>query len=118
MQNLRPLNTKYTDLTTNTSGKATTNTACLTSESGCEWRKCGKICQVNGLIVAAKNIQNGEIYFTGLPSAVNGQQFGIPGGANGSGNVIVLSDGSIREWYSWLLNKGERSKFGFTYICE
>lgn len=119
----KALNDKYTALnsalTSYTTGKATTNTAYLTSSSECYWVKCGKVCSVHAYMKIAKTITDGAVYFSGLPRAYNtstGQQFHIPSD-DGHGNVQVYED-DIKEWYGDKPAIGTEIKFGFTYICE
>ena len=50
-------------LTSYTTGKATTNTAYLTSDSGCYWVKCGKVCSVQVYMKIAKRLQMVRLYF-------------------------------------------------------
>lgn len=111
-----------------TYGNGTRNATYLSADSTCHWAKCGRLCHVDMSIkqVNANTMwPDGALLFSGLPPALNDEQFSYPAMISiqntfvaQNGLLLINTSGEIREHYYFKPMNGQTSKLGFTYICK
>ena len=115
-------------LNTVTYGNGTRNATYLSADSKCHWTKCGRLCHVDLSIkqVNANTVwPDGALLFSGLPPALNNEQFSYPAVIQlqntfvaQNGLLLINTSGEIKEHYYYKPMNGQNSKTGFTYICR
>lgn len=118
----------YNKLAKVTTGNGTRNVTYVSADSTCSWTKCGRLCHVDLSIkqVNANTVwPDGALLFSGLPPALNDEQFSYPAMISlqntfvaQNGLLLINTSGEIREHYYYKPMNGQNSKTGFTYICK